>query len=65
MTAGSFAAVVSPLAGIAAWLAGALPAQGADNPSTGDVVQFLVDLKAQGIITGRDLGAILKAMNSP
>ena len=35
------------------------------NPATVDVVQFLVALKAEGIITGRDLGAILKAFNSP
>ena len=37
----------------------------ADNPSTADVVQFLVALKAEGIITGQDMGAILKALNSP
>ena len=37
----------------------------AADPSTGDVVQFLVDLRAEGIITAQDLGAILKALNSP
>ena len=35
-----------------------------DDPSTGEVVQFLIALKAEGIISGRDMGAILKAVNS-
>ncbi len=37
----------------------------ADDPSTADVVQVVVDVKAQGIITGRELGAILRGANSP
>ena len=37
----------------------------AADPSTADVVQFLVALRAEEIITGQDLGAILKALNSP
>ena len=37
----------------------------AANPATADVVHFLVALKAEGIITGQDLGATLKALNSP
>ncbi len=38
VTAGSFAAVLSPLAGIAASLAGALPARGVDVPFTEHVI---------------------------
>ncbi len=34
------------------------------SPFDSDLVQFLVDLRAEGIITGQDLGAILKALNS-
>ena len=37
----------------------------ADNPSTAEVVQFLVALKKEGLIAGKDMGAILKALNSP
>lgn len=37
----------------------------ANDPSTAEVVQFLVDLKAEGLISGKDMGAILKAMNTP
>ena len=40
MTAGSSAAVLSPLAGIAALLAGALPAQGGDVPFTERVISM-------------------------
>jgi len=36
-----------------------------DDPASVDVVQFLVDLKAEGFISGQDLGAILKELNSP
>ena len=36
-----------------------------DDPASVDVVEFLVDLKAEGFITGQDLGAILKELNSP
>lgn len=35
------------------------------DPSTADIVQFLVDLRAEGIITGHDLGTILQSLNSP
>ncbi len=37
----------------------------AADASTNVIVQFLVELKGEGIITGRDLGAILRALNSP
>ncbi len=37
----------------------------ADDPSTADVVHFLVALKKDGIISGKDMGAILKALNTP
>ena len=37
----------------------------ADDPSTSEVVHFLVALKKEGLITGKDMGAILKALNSP
>ena len=40
MTAGSFAGVLSPLAGIAALLAGTLPAQGGEVPFTEHVISM-------------------------
>ncbi len=57
MTAGSLAAVLSPLAGIAASLAGALPARGVDGPFTERVISttangaisvFATDLDGDG-----------------
>ncbi len=37
----------------------------ANDASTADIVQFLVDLKGDGIISGQEMGAILRALNSP
>jgi hypothetical protein len=34
----------------------------AEDPSTANVVQFLVELKAQGIISGQEMGQIIKGM---
>ncbi len=47
MTAGSFAAVLSPLAGMAALLAWALPAQGRDVPFT----ERVISTTANGAVT--------------
>ncbi|MCH7883855.1 MAG: hypothetical protein IIC01_01270, partial [Planctomycetes bacterium] len=57
VAAASFAAVLSPLAGFAAWLAGALPARGADVQFTERVISttalgafsvFAIDLDGDG-----------------
>ncbi|MHC4414556.1 MAG: hypothetical protein ACYS0G_04660 [Planctomycetota bacterium] len=37
----------------------------AEDPSTVDIVEFLVELKGEGIITGQEMGAILRELNSP
>ena len=37
----------------------------ANDPSTSDIVQFLVDLKGDGALTGQELGAMLQAINNP
>lgn len=35
------------------------------NSSTTDVVQFLVELKGDGYISGQEMGALLQAINNP
>ena len=37
----------------------------AQDSSTDVIVQFLVELKGEGIITGQEMGAILQSLNSP
>ncbi len=54
VTAGSFAAVLSPLAGIAASLAGALPTEGAEVPFTEHVVSTPADFAVSVFATDMD-----------
>ncbi len=37
----------------------------ANDPSTAAVVQMLIELKAAGLLTGQEMGAILHALNGP
>lgn len=54
VTAGSLAAVLSPLAGIAASLAGALPTGGAEVPFTEHVVSTPADFAVSVFATDMD-----------
>ncbi len=37
----------------------------ANDPATADIVQMLVDLKAAGLLSGQEMGAILHSLNGP
>ncbi len=54
MTAGSFAAILSPLAGLVASLAGALPARGAEVPFTERVISTTADFAVSVFATDLD-----------